>query len=223
MHRSDIIKQKIMPTIMVPQKSDLPLCEPGQARFLMASDGLYLEALTPWGHFVKQLWDSLRAVPLPYGQVEEVNDFVRVLNIDIMPIIEREMLEKAAEYAERGKEWAGFVVFDGENFRPWFEEFTATAYSVKFATNTIFNLPQGLYLVADVHSHHTMTPHFSAGDDESDQGKIKISIVLGNYRRENGKPVFDWKARFCVRGFFFDERTPLFMEEETDDQETRSL
>lgn len=193
---------------MVPQRSELPPCNTGQTRLLMAADDCYLETLTPWGHLVKLIMPNPRKVSLPYGRVEEIDSFTDVLTSRVMPIVTGHMLTEAARYAEEEKEWAGFVVLNGNSFIPWHDDFKATGGSVKFTTDTAANLPEGYSLVADIHSHGSIRPFFSPADNKSDLGKIKISVVLGNYRNE-GTPKFDWKARFCVQGFFIEDEETL--------------
>lgn len=205
--RWDMEKQKRFPTIMVPQRSELPACAVGQSRLLMAGDGLYLETKREWGGLVRKLWNCLRWHALPYGAVEERDEFVFVLHEKVMPIVSGLMVPEAARYAQQGKEWAGFVVWDGSDFAPWMEDFDATRLSVDFLTHGAANLPEGMSLVADIHSHGQLPPRFSRDDNASDKGRVKISIVLGNHRTEDGQPFFDWTARYCVEGFFFERAT----------------
>ena len=227
---SDIMHQTRWPTIMVPRKSVLPDCKVDGKRFLMASDGLYLETRREWGGLVKRLWQlPKRFATLPYGEVQEKDDFRTVLYENVIPIISEVMVPKAAEYAEQNKEWAGFVVWDGAEFLPWDEEFKATGGSAKFVTHGAWNLPEGLTLVADVHTHGRGTPFFSSLDNDSDRGKTKISVVLGNYKVKGDEPAFDWKARYCVEGFFFngDTRSSVFddacLQEYLDEEEKLAL
>jgi PRTRC genetic system protein A len=203
LHVSDKIKQGLFPTIMVPQKSELPACKEGQTRLLMANDGLYLETRQPWGGLVKQLWDCQRHPLLPYGRVQEEDYFHAVLHAEILPIIEEVMIPEAARFAEEGKEWGGFIVWNGSEFVPWIEDFTATKNHVRYNSHGAAALPEGMSLVADIHSHGTMEPFFSPWDNESDTWKVKISVVLGSYKRIDNRPKFQWRARYCVEGFFF--------------------
>lgn len=198
----DIIDRKLWPTIPVPRASALDECAMNCKRFLLGSDGLYLEAKKPFGSIVKRLWRSPRKTPLPFGKVEERNDFSVVLEQRVLPIITDVMIPEAAKYAERDKEWAGFVVWDGSEFRPWLEQLSVGCAHVKFNTHGAANLPTGLSLVADIHTHGKGAPFFSRDDNASDEGRTKIAVVLGNYRTDDGRPVFDWIARYCVEGFF---------------------
>lgn len=210
----DIVRQRLFPTVMVPTRSELSPCKVDQTRMLMANDGLYLESRKKWGSLIKKLWNNPRGVVFPYGSVAEQDDFITVLHENVMPIISGIMVPKAARLAERGKEWAGFVVWDGHTFIPWAEEMKVTQTSVKFSSHGVKDLPEGMHLVADIHSHHTMEPFFSSLDNYSDVGGVKISVVLGNYRMETGNPKFDWKARYAVEGFFFESETTTNIDNE---------
>lgn len=196
MNMADTIKQAQFPTVMVPQREDLEPCETGKARLLMARDGLYLEAKPIWGRFIAQLWKSPRA--LPYGMVGEMDGFMPVLK-QIGSIVYG-MFPDAVAYAGKGLEWAGQIAWSEERgfyYQP--RSFAETGPEhVKYEKQ----LPRGVHLVADVHSHHTMTPYFSDEDDRDDKGRIKISITLGNYNPERPIP-FDYVMRYCVSGFFF--------------------
>ncbi|MFI5294348.1 MAG: DUF2016 domain-containing protein [Thermodesulfovibrionales bacterium] len=196
--------QTVFPTIMVPKKSELAPCKEGQTRLLMASDGLYIETRCAFGGLVRKLWDCPRQLPpLPYGSIEERDDFLPVLHDYVMPLFKEHMIEEAAAYAERKKEWAGFVVWDGAAFLPVKLAYTSTSVTVDFLDCLQRELAPGHSIVADIHSHHVMEPRFSQLDDISDRGRVKISVVVGNYRSAEGRPLFDWTARYCVEGFFF--------------------
>ena len=108
----------------------------------MAADGLYLESRQPFGRLVKRLWENTRyGSALPYGQVEEEDTFLTVLHEHVVPIVTEVMIPAAAEAARRGREWAGFVVWDGSGFAPWEEDVKTTRASVKFLSHGAANLP----------------------------------------------------------------------------------
>jgi PRTRC genetic system protein A len=181
---------------MVPKHGELELCEAGKTRLLMASDGLYLETRTPWGHLVEKLWNSPR--PLPYGEVEEVDTFEEAAR-EAMDAIE-EMKLDAADYAERDLEWAGWVVYGPKGFRYERVKFAATAVSARVTHPKLVN---GESLAIDVHSHGTMLAGFSSTDNEDDKGGVRICITLGEFNHDS---VGGWKAscRYVVEGFFFE-------------------
>jgi PRTRC genetic system protein A len=203
-HKKDRIRQAITPTVMVPRETPLEPCRMGYTRFLMASDGLYIDARTRWASFTRNLWRSDKPVPLPYGDVTEHDGLGKVMTAHVLPIMNRTMLAEAAQYAERSMEWAGFVLWDGSGFVPHTTDIRASHDAVGFSEKISMDIPEGHEIVADIHSHHRMPPIFSNDDDDSDLARIKIAIVLGNYRHEGGKPRFDLVARNCIQGFFFD-------------------
>ena len=171
----------------------------------MGADGLYIETRRPWGGLRRKLWDcSMRH--LPYGPLQEYDDFSAVLHERVMPIVSDVMVREAARYAEQRREWAGFVVWNGSEFLPWGVDFESAPLSVDFKGRGLCDLPMGHSIVADIHSHIAGVPaSFSSEDDLSDQGRVKISVVLGNYRVERTGPRFNWTARYCVEGFFFSD------------------
>lgn len=170
----------------------------------MAADGLYLETVQPWGRLCKQLWKSDRGIPLPYGHMEERDDFLSVFLDHVIPIVLEHMVEKAAAYAERRKEWAGFIAYDNGEFVPQELQMSVSDKQVRFKEYMEMNNTTDSGLVADIHSHHTMPPFFSFDDNRSDVEGTKLSLVIGNYRLEDGKPRFDMIGRYAVEGFFFD-------------------
>lgn len=209
--------QTLFPTIMVPKKSELIPCKEGQTRLLIASDGLYLETRCSWGGLVRKLWDCPRQLPpLPYGNIEERDDFLPILHKYVMPLFQEHMLEEAASYADSRKEWAGFIVWDSTAFVPLKLPYESTDVTVKFRDSVENHFTPGHSIVADIHSHHVMAPRFSSLDDISDRGRVKIAVVVGNYRRTEGGPLFDWTARYCVEGFFFQDNPTADIEEALD-------
>lgn len=189
------------PTVMVPKYGELFPCPTGKARFLMGRRGLFLEAVKPWGRIVTQLWECPRTQPLPYGEVEEqYSDFFKVLDA-IEPIMRQEVIPRAAEYAKRDLEWAGWIVFDGEGLRFLSVDFEAWRAKAKVQYPV---LEKGWSLAVDIHSHGMIKAFFSSEDNEDDAGGVKICIVLGDYENRDGKPFFKSKTRFAVQGFFVD-------------------
>ena len=214
MTKDEIIRRRF-PTLMVPREEPLPECPVGETRLLMAADGLYLETNQPWGRLLRRLWSLSRIRPLPYGAVEEVDEFHAILQDHIMPIISAYMVEEAAAYARDKKEWAGLAIWDGEgcNYLP--VPFNASC--LRAEDIQMPKLPEGHYIVGDVHSHHEMSPSFSPIDDNSDSMGARISVVLGNFRVCKEGPRFDWTARYCVQGFIFSDDTACCPEAKEND------
>lgn len=198
MNRKDEIRQKLFPTVMVPKFEHLTPCPINQSRLLIGSTGLFLESVMPWGRIVTQLWENHRSVNLPYGDVEEYyEDFFGVLDT-IAPIISKEMVPRAAEYAKKDSEWAGWVVYDGSSFSYMPVDFEASADHARVVWP---DLP-GYSLAADVHSHGQGRSFFSPDDNKDDSGGVRICIVLGDYKEVHGHAFFTYKVRFVIEGFF---------------------
>ncbi len=197
MDQLDELIQKFFPTVIVPKYSPLPELEVRKTRFLMASGGLYIETRQPWCSGAWQVYQSPR--PLPYGDFEEYDDFLPILN-DSLDILALEIIPAAAKYAEQGLEWAGWIVWEDGNLRYMPLEFEATAVKAHVQRP---DLPEGCHLAIDVHSHHTMRPLFSEDDDTDDKGGVRISLVLGSYNKKE-KMSFKSLFRYCVEGFFFE-------------------
>lgn len=190
----DRIIQEACPVVMAPRYSELPLIEKGY-RYLMASDGLWLEARVQWGHFRLPLWKSPR--PLPYGEVDKV---FSLENASIpMSLLERS-IDAARTKAERGLEWAGWVVWDIVNGYHLIEpEIIEESFaSVRYRYPDL----NGAHLVMDLHSHPFDMSAFSAVDDRDDTGGIRFSGVISFGADMRPK----LKVRLCIEGHFFELR-----------------
>src|SRR5574337_1932179 len=62
----DATLQAACPCVMCPRYEPLTFLEGDSHRFLVASDGLYVEVRRPWIHAILKVVDS--PIPLPYGQ-----------------------------------------------------------------------------------------------------------------------------------------------------------
>lgn len=199
MNNLDAILQKQLPTVMVPRYGELPPCDLYKSRLLMAEAGLYIETRQPFGAYLGCLWGSPRK--LPYGPVEERDDFMEMLRDETVRTIIRDiMTPEAASYAEDNREWAGWIVWnDAKRCYEYVPlDFEAGAGRVKYARP---NLPEGKFLAVDVHSHGRIPPFFSCTDDRDDSGGVRLCVVIGGYNRDSG---FSFRSRVIVNGFFFD-------------------
>lgn len=193
----DRIIQEACPVVMVPRYSELPAIEGGY-RYLMAFDGLWVEAKVPWGHFRLPLWKSLR--PLPYGEAE----YIYRLESGQLPLslLDRS-IEVARDKAKKGLEWAGWIVwgaFDGYRL--------VEPTVIKESSSSVsYEHPElnGGHLVVDLHSHPFDMTAFSRVDDHDDMGGIRFSgvICFDRYMQPN------LKVRLCIEGHFFTFRGVL--------------
>ena len=197
----DRLIQERFPTIMAPRYEDLPLCPLHQTRLLIARGGLYINTLQPFGAFRRCLWFADR--DLPYGEVEEVDEFSGILkDPQVTTIFENYVLQQAAEYADDNREWAGWIVWskeEGYSCLPL--DFEASAASVFIRQRPV--LPEDSHLVIDVHNHGTMKAFFSSTDNVDDSGGVRLSVVLGGYASSEGRRNFLYGCRAAVEGFFF--------------------
>ena len=202
MNTKDQLIQQRFPTIMVPGYEELSPCPLHGTRLLIAKGGLYLETAQPFGRFRRCMWNASDR-ELPYGAVEEVDEFAEILTDPaVMAIFEETILPEAAQYADDNREWAGWIVWtndEGYSYMPL--DFEASPARVLIKERPV--LPDGTYLVIDVHSHGVMKPFFSSTDDFDDSGGVRLSVVLGGYADDEGRHNFLYKARAIIEGFFF--------------------
>jgi PRTRC genetic system protein A len=202
MNTKDQLIQQRFPTIMVPRYEELSPCPLHGTRLLIAKGGLYLETAQPFGRFRRLLWDASDR-DLPYGEVEEVDELAEILTDPAaMAIFEETILPEAALCAGDQREWAGWIVWrreGGYSYTPL--DFEASLARVLIKERPV--LPEGTYLVIDVHSHGVIKPFFSSTDDFDDSGGVRVSVVLGGYAEAEGRHNFLYKARAIVEGFFF--------------------
>lgn len=190
----DRIIQKSCPVLMAPRYSELPEIERGY-RYLMTADGLGLEARVPWGHFRVPLWKSPR--PLPYGEAETV--FRLESGSMPMSLLER-CIDAARNKAEKGLEWAGWVVWDAvDGYRLIEPEVIEESFA-----SVCYICPDldGAHLVMDLHSHPFDMSAFSSVDDRDDMGGIRFAGVISF--NADMKPRL--KVRLCIEGHFFELR-----------------
>jgi PRTRC genetic system protein A len=198
MNPYDVSLRAHLPTVMVPRYEALSPCPQGRMRLLMAQDGLYLEASTPWADLRLPLWRTQRI--LPYGPVEPQDGFSAAVP-GLAPLLAA-IASEAAKFAEHNLEWASWIVWEeGRGFRYQPLEFEATPARARYR---VPSLPEGTWLVADIHSHGRGRAFFSPEDDLDDQAGLKISIVLGSYDPGRRGQPFLCVVRYCIYGFFLE-------------------
>lgn len=199
MNQRDLLLQKHLPTFMAPRFEPLPPLEEGQSRLLMAEDGLWIEAKTTWGAFVRRLFQTPRI--LPYGPIKERTE----LHCGSIP---RSLLErfaaKANESADCGYETAAWILWSRAEGWEYLklDIFKQTAGSVEF---TWPELGPNRPLILDLHSHGNGPAFFSKLDDRSDQGAPHFSLVLGDCKGGRALSELQIAFRLCLSGFFFEE------------------
>jgi PRTRC genetic system protein A len=191
----DKVLQAHVPAVMVPRYSNFPdLAEDGH-RYLVASDGIWLEVRRPWLHLRWPLAES--PILLPYGAViDDMMDFSFPLNGLQFECFMRNFAEAA--HAALPNECAAWFVWNAEIGKLEYRPLVAINAGPGGVT---FHRPPLLdheHLAVDLHSHGAMPPFFSAQDDIDDAGEVKLSIVIGNV----GPGGELYRMRLCAHSLF---------------------
>lgn len=179
------------PTLMAPHFGKLPPCDLGAHRFVVARNGLFIQART---HVLDVCACINKDVSLPYGTLKErVTLLHGGLSADLFSTLMADA-QKALP-----NEWAGLIV--------WNEEISSYEYlrpqTVGQSSHHISYLNNQYdtnNLLLDAHSHAHGRAFFSTTDDASDLG-IHLSLVFG---RCEDLATMETKARLCVHGHFID-------------------
>lgn len=156
--------------------------------YIMAENGLWLDAVKPFGSAkleacipltsdevtVRGLEPAEFALNLPGGRVPSDLWFEATRRL-----IEASPLEKYLAICWDDDE-SGYVLKEAEQL--------TTGISVKY------KMPQNV--VVDMHSHNTMPAFFSGTDDEDDNG-FRVSIVIGRV----DQPEIEYGARVGIYGY----------------------
>lgn len=200
MNAKDKILQELTPVVPVPRFEALPDdshdCRPREDggpighRFLVASDGLWVEARTPWLHVRVPLAHT--AIPLPFGAVEAAISFT------CGPLPKALLEEFVAEACKASPNESAAII----TWRRHSDEFRLRPVVLEAGTAHVRyerpRLPDGEYLVADLHSHGIHAARFSAQDDCDDFGEIKVAVVVGSCDQAESEVA----ARLCVFGMY---------------------
>lgn len=193
----DAALQAVCPSVMVPRFGTLQsLQEPGH-RFLVAADGLWIEAHRPWV-YIRQPIARQEAVAMPYGRLTPAVHLA-------FGSIPRALLDDFAEVAraQLPNECAAWIVWSergGLELRH-LDNIKASPGYVQFHRP---ELSDDEHLVIDLHSHGMLPAFFSATDNHDDKGEIKLAAVVGNLDYEKPSMV----VRLCVQGLFIDLSGP---------------
>ncbi len=191
-HETDKALLPITPTLMQPRFGTLPELEIGSKRYVMASDGVYVQART------KALSLTLKIhtmpVPMPYGELKESV----ILDGGLIPL---SIIDKIKHNAINAcpNEYAAIVLYDSESTRYTLHEpviNSASAGHIQYQTKTYDDED----VVLDIHSHGELNSYFSATDDQSDFAGIQFSSVLGHCRDLSSITTV---SRICIDGFFY--------------------
>lgn len=181
------------PVVVAPPYSEFfPLQENGH-RFVLAADGIYLEARRPWLHFIHRI-GAVTGVKIPYGTVEPKVELAFGKVSAALP----QLQEFAAHaVAEAPLEAAGTILWNKAT-DTWRIAFPKTIGSATNASIQFEQVEPGPdeHVVIDMHSHGHLPAFFSTTDDIDDAGSIKIAGVVGNLDTTEPTAVL----RICVLG-----------------------
>jgi PRTRC genetic system protein A len=189
------------PIAAVPVHAEFaPLIENGH-RFLLASDGLYLEVRRPWLHMIHRIAEQA-AVRIPYGSLTAKTELAFGKLGTALP----QMKEFAAyAQAEAPIEAAACLIWNSER-RDWtikYPETIGEASSERIQYKHV-ELEDGDSLAIDLHSHGYAGSYFSPEDDADDEGSVKIAGVFGNLNQPEPTVAF----RMCVLGIYLPINVP---------------
>lgn len=177
----DIACLTATPTLMAPRFGVLPEIEVGRQRFIIASDGVYIEARTPTIH--ARMLVSEANHPFPYGKVIQTIKLAGgAIPFDVID---------SARYmavANSPNEWGGSICWTPERGY-WLEQpeiLVQTGEALSYRNTVDEN-----HLVVDVHSHGLHGAFFSGTDNTDDiqRGGVYLAAVIGSCDSENAESV----------------------------------
>lgn len=187
----DEILQRQFPTVLMPRYGTLePLAQTGD-RFVLGADALKLEISRPWVHAVVDLTPARFARSLPYGKAPPDSITLRC------GVIPRALMDAFAERARQAcpYEVGAWIVWD-ENTRVFsLVELRALSHSPVHLYYEAPELPDGVWLVVDAHSHGEGRAGFSPTDDADDAGAVKFAMVYGRAHADG-----EWAVRAELLG-----------------------
>ena len=199
MHPLDATLQSACPCVMFPRYGDFQYL-PEQSdthRFLICSDGLYVECRRPWVHLLLKVSDV--GIPLPYGTP---TPFLN-LRLPTRPLIQSllHFIQRAREISPL--EHAAWLTYDPTTATMDYREPLVLSRSrdrIQYHRPAVTQLQLP---VIDCHSHGLHPAGFSLEDDQDDVDDAKLSFVVGNL----DQPIPSVALRFVGFGFAHDIST----------------
>lgn len=192
MNPRDMALQTLTPTVMVPRHEDFtPLASIGH-RFLVASDGLWMEIRRAW-LYARLPVARQAGVPMPYGVVTPVLELL-CGKVPKQLLVAFEGLAQAA----LPNETAAVVIWNEVTGEMRLQPLEAVSASAAHVTYKMSETDEGEHVVMDLHSHGASRAFFSGTDDADDATAIKVAGVVGNL----DKPEPTYAFRLCALGRF---------------------
>jgi PRTRC genetic system protein A len=189
----DVALLAAAPVAVVPAHSNFFPLQESSHRFLLAADGIYLEARRPWLHFIHRL-AQISGARVPYGSVAAKAEFPFGRLSEAMAQLQEFALHASAAAPI---EAAGSVIWNSVTgaWRIAYPEVIGEASAVHIEFKQV-ELADDEHLVIDLHSHGNGPAGFSDTDNRDDAGSVKISGVYGNLDQSEPTVAF----RICVLG-----------------------
>jgi len=191
----DIAIATATPILPAPRFGKLEPVPIGQYRYVMAANGIFVQARTPVLDISLRFQDV--AMRVPYGQMKEEVRFTRGV---IPESLKEQIYEASCRVAPN--EWAGLICF---NFKSGQYELiepeadTRSPVRVQYKRDS-FN-EKGV--IVDLHSHGTSPlgqRGFSATDDRDDEYGIYLACVLGKCTSPQDIEI---RTRIVIHGMFY--------------------
>jgi len=198
MHTLDDVLQKVTPTVMVPKFGMLEAMETAGHRFLVASNGLWIEVKRAWLDLLAPLAIQ-EVVAMPYGQLNPKIKF----SFGGLPLnLLEEFIQNAKEQSPY--ECGAWIIWNEGTNTFELRMLEATKAGVGHLTYKCPILNDGEHLVVDIHSHGNLGAFFSSEDNADDAGEVKVALVVGNLDHHVPTLV----ARICANGLFIEMPLP---------------
>jgi PRTRC genetic system protein A len=201
---ADGMAAELCPIVAMPQSGKIEPRSTYGRRYILAKNGLFLEAKAPAGYFRLHLGDLEHK--MPFGECKQEINFSFHHRGNQHIVLIKEFIEYARDALPN--EAAAWVIWnlDTRQMRlQMLEPTTASPSSITFARP---KLAHNECLAIDIHSHGTIPAFFSVQDDLDDAGEVKLCMVVGTLDKE---PTI--ATRLCVLDlkidaeFFFTEAT----------------
>lgn len=184
--------QAVMPAVMVPRFSQVDFPDTPGDRYLVASDGLWLDVRRSWLHV--RLPVSLSKIALPYGSVEPI--------LSCTPRVGSGLIRRFVEWAAMAapNETAAYITHDAVSGSYTLHRAVIRDSGPGHVQYELPALDENEELAVDLHSHGDLPAFFSPQDDRDDHGAVKLAIVVGACRSATPQV----RARLCCLGMTLD-------------------
>lgn len=194
----DQLLQSVTPVVVVPVFGHpLPRLEGSSHRFLIASNGVWMELARPWLHLVTKVGDIF-AGRLPAGEISG--------EVSVLKPVPKELFRHFVRLASETPdvEIAAFITLnDAGHYQLKMAEVIENSGShINYRCPT---LSGGEEVVVDMHSHARHPAFFSKTDNIDDNEMVKFSLVVGNCNAST--PTIE--LRLCALGQFINYQLPM--------------